>query len=141
RMQPPPFLYKIRYTFCMDETCRICGNIGENKMHMAREMMFGTRDKFRYIECAKCGTLQIAEIPDLTKYYPAEYYSLLPTDEGEIRRSLKRRIASRLIANYHLNERCIIGRKLASGGSWAAALFPEYLKHFPGKLSLDSSIL
>jgi len=140
-MQPPPFLREIRYTFFMDEKCRICGNTGGNRTHTAREMMFGTRDEFRYIECAECGTLQIAEIPDLAKYYPADYYSLVPADEGEVRRSLKRRIASRLIANYHIKKRGIIGKKLANGGSWAAVLFPEYLKRFPGKLSLDSRIL
>lgn len=44
---------------------------------MAREMMFGTRERFPYFECGACGCLQIAEIPrDPGKYYPAGYYSL-----------------------------------------------------------------
>ena len=39
-------------------------------------MMFGFRDEFSYFECAKCGCLQIAEVPnDLSKYYPRNYYS------------------------------------------------------------------
>ncbi len=103
--------------------------------------MFGTRDEFRYIECAKCETLQIAEIPDLAKYYPPEYYSLAPADKGEVRRSLKRRIASRLIGSYQIKKRGLIGKRLANGGSWAAMLYPKYLKNFPGPLSLDSRIL
>jgi SAM-dependent methyltransferase len=43
---------------------------------MAREMMFGFKDKFEYFECAQCGCLQIKEyLNDSSKYYPASYYS------------------------------------------------------------------
>ena len=56
--------------------CRICGNYDGNSIHTAHEMMYGTRDKFDYIECCQCGCLQIAEIPlDVSKYYPSNYYS------------------------------------------------------------------
>lgn len=39
--------------------------------------MFGWREEFEYIECGRCGCLQIAEIPaDLARYYPSDgYYS------------------------------------------------------------------
>jgi len=57
-------------------TCKICKNITGNKPYVAREMMFGYRDEFEYFECAKCGCVQIKDIPkDLSKYYPREYYS------------------------------------------------------------------
>jgi 2-polyprenyl-3-methyl-5-hydroxy-6-metoxy-1,4-benzoquinol methylase len=57
-------------------TCRICGNFGHNSVYTVREMMFGTREKFDYFECSKCGCLQIVEIPsDISKYYPDNYYS------------------------------------------------------------------
>ena len=108
---------------------------------MAREMMFGTRDEFRYIECGDCGTLQIVKIPDLAKYYPPEYYSLAPAAEGEVHRGIKRRIAGRFIANYHTKNRSVIGKRLADGNSWSAILFPEYLKNFPGELTRESRIL
>ncbi len=56
--------------------CKICGNSTDNKLHVARELMFGLRDEFEYIECAKCGCVQIKEIPDnLARYYPPSYYS------------------------------------------------------------------
>jgi SAM-dependent methyltransferase len=43
-------------------------------------MMFGTGDKFEYFQCLKCGCLQIMEIPaDMSKYYPAGYYSFAET--------------------------------------------------------------
>ena len=56
--------------------CRICNNLAGNEIFTAREMMFGTRDEFDYFECARCGCLQIDAIPpDLSPYYPPEYYS------------------------------------------------------------------
>jgi len=56
--------------------CRICGSAEGNREYIVREMMFGLRDEFVYVECADCGCLQIAEIPlDLGRYYPPEYYS------------------------------------------------------------------
>jgi len=60
----------------MSIICRICGNEKNNNLHTAREMMFGFRDKFIYIECANCGCLQIKDYPDdLAKYYPSDYFS------------------------------------------------------------------
>lgn len=59
----------------MASFCRICSNTEKNKIHRAREMMFGMRDEFEYLECGACGTLQILEIPDLRRFYPSDYYS------------------------------------------------------------------
>jgi SAM-dependent methyltransferase len=59
-------------------TCRICGNREGNRLHRAREMMFGLREEFDYVECADCGCLQIAAVPeDLGRFYPADYYAHL----------------------------------------------------------------
>jgi len=57
--------------------CRICGNAQGNAAHFPLEMMFGSREAFEYLECARCGCLQIATIPaDLGRHYPSEgYYS------------------------------------------------------------------
>ncbi len=57
-----------------DFACRICKNIQANQPYKLREMMFGLRDIFEYVHCAKCGCLQIKDIPaDMSKYYPADY--------------------------------------------------------------------
>ncbi len=57
-------------------TCRVCGNSSGNTFISTREMMFGFRDTFDYMECAVCGVLQIVTIPaDISKYYPENYYS------------------------------------------------------------------
>jgi 2-polyprenyl-3-methyl-5-hydroxy-6-metoxy-1,4-benzoquinol methylase len=68
--------------------CRICQNSVGNRIFTAREMMFGSRETFDYIECASCGCLQIIEIPsDIEKYYyyPQTFYSL------EIRKNPKKK--------------------------------------------------
>jgi 2-polyprenyl-3-methyl-5-hydroxy-6-metoxy-1,4-benzoquinol methylase len=57
-------------------SCRICENTNQNTVYTAREMLYGDRDEFEYFECAKCGCLQISEIPkNLEKYYPDDYLS------------------------------------------------------------------
>lgn len=57
--------------------CRVCGHLGMATCHLAREMMYGTREEFLYFQCSECGCLQIDEIPmDLERHYPKNYYSL-----------------------------------------------------------------
>jgi len=57
--------------------CKICKNTIDNKVHKAREMMFGMNDIFDYLECGNCGCVQIIDIPsNMSKYYPSNYYSL-----------------------------------------------------------------
>jgi SAM-dependent methyltransferase len=65
--------------------CRICGNSENNKEFQIREMMFGFRDLFTYLECSECGCLQIAEIPtNMDKYYPSNYYSFHPMSASSL---------------------------------------------------------
>ncbi|QYJ67633.1 class I SAM-dependent methyltransferase [Flavobacterium litorale] len=57
-------------------TCRVCENTDNNKTYEAREMMFGSREKFKYFQCNQCECLQIATIPnDMSPHYPTDYYS------------------------------------------------------------------
>lgn len=79
--------------------CLACGHAGKTQFS-AREMMFGTRESFDYLECAGCGSLQIASAPaDLGRHYPNGYYSF---DTVEHRaesplRALTRRAQYRLL--------------------------------------------
>jgi len=60
----------------MSDQCRICGRDAAHPSYEIREMMYGSREEFRYFQCLSCGCLQIAEIPkDLGRYYPDNYYS------------------------------------------------------------------
>ena len=58
--------------------CKICSNNEDNKRFQVKEMLFGLKDEFTYLECQKCGCLQIIEIPEnIEKYYSPDYYSFL----------------------------------------------------------------
>ena len=75
-------------------------------------MMFGFRDKFDYVECTRCGCVQIQDVPaDLSKYYPDEYYSFkkLEYPPGNFISSFIRRQR----ANYCLYQQGILGKLFA----------------------------
>lgn len=55
--------------------CIVCGNFGDNKAFKIREMMFGTREEFDYLECGSCGCLFMIEPPeDMIRFYDHEIY-------------------------------------------------------------------
>lgn len=63
------------------QICAQCGNVAGNTIHTVREMMFGSREVFRYLECKACESLRMLDIPsDLSLYYPDDYYSCAVTD-------------------------------------------------------------
>jgi 2-polyprenyl-3-methyl-5-hydroxy-6-metoxy-1,4-benzoquinol methylase len=98
-------------------TCKICGNSINNKTFIAKEMMYGLRDEFEYLECGQCGCLQILEIPkNIERYYPDDYYSYSQADENSIvHRSLfasAKRLLKRNILNAYLNNTAKVPRSL-----------------------------
>ncbi|MCB9207602.1 MAG: class I SAM-dependent methyltransferase [Ignavibacteriales bacterium] len=78
--------------------CQICGNINNNKEFNAREMLFGTKEEFKYIECTNCKCIQIKEIPEeLGKYYPQTYNSfdkVIKMKDGILKSILKKRMTN-----------------------------------------------
>jgi SAM-dependent methyltransferase len=63
------------------DACKICGNTVNNKPFQVREMMFGIRDEFEYVECGNCKCIYINKIPEnLSGYYPSDYYSFQPQE-------------------------------------------------------------
>jgi SAM-dependent methyltransferase len=61
--------------------CVCCGPGQPFTEHRVEEGMFRTGEVFTYRECLRCGSLQIADVPDdLSRYYDAdEYYSFKTT--------------------------------------------------------------
>jgi SAM-dependent methyltransferase len=62
-------------------------------------MILGSREPFTYVECARCGCVQIAEIPaDLARHYPTAYppHSISRSGPGPLT-SLARRVRSGLL--------------------------------------------
>jgi 2-polyprenyl-3-methyl-5-hydroxy-6-metoxy-1,4-benzoquinol methylase len=67
--------------------CAVCGNSAGNRTVAAREMMFGTREAFVYVECANCGCLHLSHVPsDLSRFYGETYYSLRRDFRAWVRR-------------------------------------------------------
>jgi SAM-dependent methyltransferase len=120
-----------------DQSCRICGNMQHNRVHEAREMMFGTHDIFHYLECGACKCLQLLDVPaDLGRYYPPGYYSF---EEPAVSDSSLKRWLKRYRARYALTRspRNVVG--------WAATLVwgtPQWHAWLGGrKVDFDSKIL
>ncbi|GAB4192646.1 MAG: hypothetical protein Tsb0015_14980 [Simkaniaceae bacterium] len=58
--------------------CRVCRNSDKNKVIVVKQTGTQYLDEFEYIQCNKCNSLTIKEVPqNLSKYYE-DYYSLKP---------------------------------------------------------------
>jgi SAM-dependent methyltransferase len=117
--------------------CRICGNTEGNSAHFPKEMMFGWREEFEYLECAHCGCLQIAEIPaDLAKYYPSDDYYSYKTPR-------QKRYPQWLLRLRHERTRYFLGEFSVAGA--VLGMLSKRSEHFDwfrqGRVSLDSRIL
>ena len=71
-------------------SCKICGNTNNNAFHVVREMMYGSRDQFTYLECGQCQCLQLMNPPEeLARYYPTDYYSFTVSPDALFHNPLK----------------------------------------------------
>ena len=72
-------------------SCQICNNSTQNEIIKVREMYFGTREEFKYLECSNCGCLQLLNPPeDFTKHYPKEYFTFNQEHENKLKAILNR---------------------------------------------------
>lgn len=92
--------------------CKICHNDTNNVEIVAKEMMFGLDEQFKYFQCSNCQCLQIAEIPqDMSKYYSESYYSYSMNKNISIKHKLKSLIR-RKRNQYAILNNSLIGRAL-----------------------------
>jgi len=81
-------------------------------------MMFGYRERFLYFQCAKCGCLQIAEIPsNISNYYPADYYSYTHSPQARFQNPAMN-VVKRFRDHYAVFSRGLIGK-------WLYKYFPH----------------
>jgi SAM-dependent methyltransferase len=118
------------------DSCKVCGNKANNKLHQVKEMQLGLREMFTYMECNNCGLMQLQDIPDdLGKYYPNEdYYSFNLGLNKDQKPGLLRKIKS----DYLLHGKNPLLGKLLSVGYKVPEYFP-WVK-IP-KVSYDDAIL
>lgn len=112
--------------------CRICGNSQGLEIFRVREMMFGSRELFKYFQCPDCGCLQIDEFPaDMSKYYSADYYSYnMPVPEGFSLKSFLRKKRDRF---------AVSGSGIS--GKILSMMFPSDIIRFYSGIPFDSRIL
>jgi SAM-dependent methyltransferase len=123
--------------------CEVCGHAAGNKTLVAREMMFGWRDEFEYLECGGCGCLRLSNVPlDLDRYYPDDYYPSMP---DETRTTGLKKLLWHWRASYCLTGSGLVGRLLAKTyGRPSAGIFgrPDYYRWLSKcKMSFSSRIL
>ncbi|MEZ5423433.1 MAG: class I SAM-dependent methyltransferase [Pyrinomonadaceae bacterium] len=123
----------------MSEACLICQNTEHNRIIKTREMMFGKREEFSYLECHNCGTIQLLNVPDLAGYYPPEYLSMGSIDDIDLAETRSRRVAAWFAGRYLRGEHCLIGKTVLALKPWVADHYPPSLR--PISLKANSRIL
>lgn len=59
----------------VNKSCPVCGSKERKNSYEAREMYYGTRQKFEYLECRSCDAVYISELPDnIASFYPENYH-------------------------------------------------------------------
>jgi len=72
-------------------SCQICHNTTNYQILKVREMYFGTREEFDYLECSSCGCLQLINPPkDYSIHYPKNYFTYQQELEGKFKSYLNR---------------------------------------------------
>lgn len=113
------------------EPCKICDTTVDNHVHLATEQMFGMGGVFRYLECARCGCLQLLNVPDdLDRYYPPGYYSF-DAPPAYSRRQLLRSIRTAIALRLGSRVRFLFREHVT----------PYWLTFFTGRAGLRSRIL
>ena len=88
--------------------CPICSQGSSFIPYQVKEMMFGFRESFTYLECVDCESLFIEKIPaNMERYYPHEYYSFGFEPISIVKDFLKKQRHS-----YQLLQRGLLGRFL-----------------------------
>lgn len=113
--------------------CAICKNSRYNRHFFTQERLMGFGDEFEYFECARCGCVQIARIPEnIDKYYPDNYYSY----ETRQKSGRFHAFVVRQIMRYHLGKFNLFG-----GLIYSMHKDKPYGWMKKGILDFDSSIL
>jgi 2-polyprenyl-3-methyl-5-hydroxy-6-metoxy-1,4-benzoquinol methylase len=67
-------------------SCEICNNSSNNQILKVREMYFGTKEVFEYLNCSSCGCLQLLNPPkDFSVHYPKNYFTFNQKHENKLK--------------------------------------------------------
>lgn len=98
--------------------CSICQNESGNSVVAVREMFYGTRESFNYLECHFCGCLQLIDAPeDMSKYYPSTYHQV-DQKSPPLRDQLKKSAI-----NTAIKTQIKLGRKIINTTTFPLSIF------------------
>jgi SAM-dependent methyltransferase len=99
--------------------------------------MFGLGDPFTYLECSDCGSLSLHDVPDLTPYYPTDYYTRrVPADDEPGASTVRRGTMALLLRNHTM------AWLVTAGGGALGAHVEPWIQLLGGcGLTLDSPVL
>ena len=104
-------------------SCPACGSVGISRTFVVREMMFGTGDSFEYVECEKCSTVRLLDVPhDLSPFYRTDYYSIARDPTVVLGRFPTRQIVR------HVVRSAVTGRGASAAVAQALTRRPEFQK-------------
>ncbi len=110
--------------------CKICEHEDAHSKYLVREMMFGLPESFEYFKCSQCECLQIAAVPtDMSKYYPANYYSF--ADELVSVKKKTRKLATYLKEardDYAIFGRGLLGKMVYT--LWPNEKLKKYVRYY-----------
>ncbi len=130
----------MRINDCSDtlrSSCRMCQ--GQDCGHFtAKEMMFGHREEFLYLECRSCGCVQISDYPrNIAGHYPDNYYSYQNSSPpGHYRTDPPLRRTLQFGKRTLMRSSNMLRRRLLAAGSTQSLLRSRpvlnlYVKHVP----------
>jgi 2-polyprenyl-3-methyl-5-hydroxy-6-metoxy-1,4-benzoquinol methylase len=74
-------------------------------------MLCGTREKFNYFECTRCGCLQITEyLENIAEHYGEGYYSFKDVDEAYFKINPLKRFLKKELIKHYVEHKSFIGR-------------------------------
>ena len=116
----------------MSPSCRWCGDDRVAATLDVAEMLHGTRERFTYTTCARCGSLSITDVPaDLGRFYPDDYYARAePPVFTDGWRATARRLRTRVAMSRAVPRR--LAARLGGMPDWLAELRP---------LGLDATVV
>ncbi len=116
--------------------CRVCANTADNRRWIIETAMIRSGEKFPYIECSKCGCIQIEVVPaDLARHYSEGYYSL--EKPGTFHSGALTMLLKRIRTRYWITGRGPLGKALAQRSD--VPIWQWWFEHM--KIRLDDPIL
>src|SRR5262245_24313249 len=122
--------------------CKVCSNREGNSIHVLREMLFGTREQFEYLECKSCNTIQIIKPPpNIGDFYPADYWAYQQPESAGLSQKFSSRLLAKTAGKYFVERKGLLGPLAVRYRGWPNQIFPYFLREPFLNITMSSRIL